>query len=242
MTRPAALLLRFFGLALALGATAPAPALAQGQGWQRCAGQDDVCRFNGQALVRYGADGRYAFRVARQRIVCDVDSFGGDPAYGVAKECAFSYDLNRRETSAQVPSRGWTFCAGEGEYCRVPGTVRMRYGADNRYVYRNVTGGVNCSARVFGDPAYGEHKTCEYEDGGRGDGGGGGGGYGRGWEYCGREGGFCSFSGPGEVRYGVNGKFVTRRAINGMPCSVDAFGRDPAYGENKQCFVRAGSR
>ena len=115
----------------------------------------------------------------------------------------------------------------------------MRYGVDGRYVYRNVTGGVQCSVRVFGDPAKGQHKTCEYQAGGRepdnGDSG-------RGWEYCGGEGDFCSFRGPGEVRYGINGRFIVRRATNGKPCSLSAFGQDPAKGENKQCFVRRGGR
>ena len=237
MTCPSASMLRLLSLALvALPLSSPSPAQAQ---WQRCASQDEVCRFEGQALVRYGAEGRYAFLVARNRVVCDVEAFGGDPAQGVVKQCDYSYDLNRRETSSSIPSRGWTHCASENEYCRVPGTARMRYGADNRYVYRNVTGDVLCSAKVFGDPAYGEHKTCEYQAAGRG--------YenvnhGRGWEYCGSEGGYCSFSGPGEVRYGINGKFVVRHAINGIPCALSAFGRDPAYGENKQCFVRLGSR
>lgn len=133
----------------------------------------------------------------------------------------------------------WTRCAVEGEYCRVNGAARVRYGADNRYEYRNVTGGIQCSVRQFGDPAYGIHKTCEYlaQDSGYGSVN-----HGRSWEYCGSEGGYCSFSGPGEVRYGVNGKFVVRRATNGMPCDVHTFGRDPARGEHKQCFVRLGSR
>lgn len=237
MTRSTTLMLRSLGFALvALPLLSPAPAQAQ---WQRCASQDEVCRFEGQALVRYGAEGRYAFQVARKRIVCDVEEFGGDPAYGVVKQCDYSYELNRRETSSSTPSRGWTHCAGEDEYCRVPGTARMRYGAGNRYVYRNVTGGVLCSARAFGDPAYGEHKTCEYQAAGRGHENVN---HGRGWEYCGSEGGYCSFSGPGEVRYGTNGKFVVQRAINGIPCALNAFGRDPADGENKQCFVRLGTR
>ena len=85
----------------------------------------------------------------------------------------------------------------------------------------------------------GEHKTCQYEAAGRD--------HrdvirGRGWEYCGSEGGHCSFDGPAEVRYGVNGKFVVRRAINGMPCALSAFGEDPAKGEHKQCFVKLGRR
>ena len=65
---------------------------------------------------------------------------------------------------------------------------------------------------------------------------------GRRWEYCASEGGICNFTGPGEVRYGINGKFVVRRAIYGMPCSVSAFREDPAYGENKLCFAHVGPR
>ncbi len=236
-------MLRVLGLAVvALPLALPSPAQAQ---WQPCANQDEVCRFKGEALVRYGAEGRYAFQVARNRINCDVRDFGGDPAEGVRKRCDYNYDLSRRDTGAAPSSRGWTHCAGENEYCRVPGTARMRYGVDNRYVYRNVTGGVPCSVRVFGDPAKGVNKTCEYQaSGGRDDRGRGddNAGNGRGWEYCGSEGERCAFRGPGEVRYGINGKFVVRRATDGMPCGLSAFGEDPAPGEHKQCFVRSGGR
>lgn len=130
---------------------------------------------------------------------------------------------------------GWTRCAAEGEYCRVDGSARVRFGGDNRYEYRNVTGGVLCSTRTFGDPAYGVLKSCEFmsQGGGYADAGGGGR-----WEYCGNEGGFCSFSGPADVRFGVGGRFITRRGINGLPCDIDTFGNDPAYGQKKQCFVR----
>ena len=166
MTRSIFAMLRVLGLAVvALPLASPSPAQAQ---WQPCANQDEVCRFKGEALVRYGAEGRYAFQVARNRINCDVRDFGGDPAEGVRKQCDYNYDMSRRETGAPPSSRGWTHCAGENEYCRVPGTARIRYGVDNRYVYRNVTGGVQCSVRVFGDPAKGVNKTCEYQaSGGR---------------------------------------------------------------------------
>lgn len=136
-------------------------------------------------------------------------------------------------------SAGWTRCASEGQYCSVNGSARVRYGADNRYEYRNVTGGIQCSVKTFGDPAYGVHKTCEYM---RTGGGFGSVNHGSNWEYCGTEGGYCSFSGRGEVRYGVNGKFIVRSAINGLPCNVDTFGDDPAYGQKKSCFVRRSGR
>ena len=169
------------GRRAALGIAVPGQAQ-----WQPCANQDEVCRFKGEALVRYGAEGRYAFQVARNRINCDVRDFGGDPAEGVRKRCDYNYDLSRRDTGAAPSSRGWTHCAGENEYCRVPGTARMRYGVDKRYVYRTVTGGVECSVRVFGDPAKGVNKTCDYQaSGGRDDRGRGddNAGNGRGWEY-----------------------------------------------------------
>jgi hypothetical protein len=134
---------------------------------------------------------------------------------------------------------GWTRCAAEGDYCRVDGTARIRFGADNRFEYRNVTGGVLCSVREFGDPARGIKKSCEYLSHGSGYGNVN---FGNKWEYCGSEGGYCSFSGPGEVRFGINGRFVSVRAINGIPCDLDSFERDPARGQKKQCFVRRGVR
>lgn len=150
-------------------------------------------------------------------------------------------DERRQQSSyRQVnDAAGWTRCASEDQYCKVGGTARVRYGADNRYEYRNVTGGIQCSVKVFGDPAYGVHKTCEYMPTG---GGYGNVNHGSGWEYCGSEGGYCSFNGPGEVRYGINGKFIVRRAINGLPCDVNTFGDDPAYGQKKSCFVRRSGR
>lgn len=141
--------------------------------------------------------------------------------------------------SGDAYNTGWTRCASENEYCRVDGAARVRFGGDNRFEYRNVTGGILCSTRTFGDPAYGVNKHCEFM---AHEGGYGNVGYGGGWERCSSEGGFCSFSGAAEVRFGTNGRFVTRRGINGLPCDADTFGNDPAYGQKKQCFVRRTGR
>ena len=111
----------------------------------------------------------------------------------------------------------------------------MRFGADNRYEYRTVTGGIQCSVQQFGDPAYGAHKSCEYMSTG---GGFRSANYGSNWEYCGSEGGYCSFTGRADVRFGVTGKFIVRNGTNGLPCDVNTFGDDPAYGQKKGCFVR----
>lgn len=66
--------------------------------------------------------------------------------------------------------------------------------------------------------------------------------YGPNWVPCGDEGGYCNFRGPGTVRFGTDGDFVTRRGFNGMACNLRAFGEDPAPGRRKQCFVREDGR
>jgi len=230
-------MVRLLTWALALvavaGLTAPQAVQAQQAGWQRCAGQDEVCRFEGRALVRYGVGGRYAYKVGMHRLLCDQYEFG-DPAFGQVKQCEFTRDLDAAPggMGPQI-AEAWVPCAGEGDICRFNGSARVRYGVDQRYVYRNATGSIRCSVDVFGDPAFGTPKRCEYQLHGSGSASSE-----RGWDYCASEGGTCRFSGAAEVRYGAKGRFVTKRAINGMPCGVEAFGSDPIFGEKKSCFVR----
>jgi hypothetical protein len=56
----------------------------------------------------------------------------------------------------------------------------------------------------------------------------------RGGIFCAREGQFCQ--GPAIVRYGAAGRFVRRQAVNGIPCTNQAFG-DPAVGLEKACYI-----
>lgn len=213
------------------------PQTAQAQtaaGWQRCAGQDEICRFEGTALVRYGIEGRYAYKVGMRRLICDQYEFG-DPAFGQTKQCDFNPDLRAQPLGVGgVAEDAWLPCGGEGDICSFTGQARVRYGVDQRYVYRNATASVRCSVDVFGDPAFGTPKRCEYQLLGTGVQVGAD----AGWDFCATEGGTCRFSGSAEVRYGAKGRFVNRRAVNGVPCSVEGFGRDPIFGEKKSCFVR----
>ena len=69
-----------------------------------------------------------------------------------------------------------------------------------------------------------------YDDRGRGD-------YGRdGGEMCARENEFCQFRGEATVRYGARGRYVVRRARDGIPCNNRVFG-DPAPGIPKRCVI-----
>jgi len=208
--------------------------------WQRCAGQDEVCRFRGEALVRYGVDGSYAYRVARNRVLCDEQEFG-DPIFGRVKGCDFNPNLAQPEAAAAAAATGWVYCGGEDEICRFKGAARVRYGANDRFFYRSAVNSVSCSARFFGDPAFGVKKQCHFQTQST-NAGSGSFANDDGWVRCASEGGVCQFSGTAEVRYGASGQWVVRKAINSMPCEVVAFGADPAFGVKKSCFVRTAPR
>lgn len=53
---------------------------------------------------------------------------------------------------------------------------------------------------------------------------------------CAQEGGFCSFDGTREVKYGADGRYVVKALDGGTPCTNDVFG-DPAWGIRKACAV-----
>ena len=52
------------------------PIPAAGLNWTRCAADGERCEFKGDAHVRYGAGGRYAYRVASFFIDCNAAAFG----------------------------------------------------------------------------------------------------------------------------------------------------------------------
>jgi hypothetical protein len=63
----------------------------------------------------------------------------------------------------EPPASGWVLCANEGQWCAFNGTQEVRYGADTRWTTpRQFTGGVACANSVFGDPAFGARKRCEW--------------------------------------------------------------------------------
>lgn len=230
------------GLLMALIA---APARADD--WAPCAHEGQTCHVRGEAMVRYGVDGRFVFRVTRNAIACTNDSFGTDPAEGMRKHCDVSTGWRQqsryRDWRQSGSSRGdWVVCAYEGDYCRVPGNATVRYGAEGRYQERDVNGGIACNNGVFGDPLPGYAKLCEYRrGGGRGDNWNGGGHAADGdWRNCAREGGYCDVRGRQNVRYGARGRYMYREVRGGTECTNEAFGGDPIPGVEKHC--EAGGR
>ncbi len=182
-----------------------------------CAVEGGRCSFSGSKQVRYGANGRYVSRTFTGGAACTNQAFGTDPAPGVSKSCS-------------LVGSTWNPCAAEGVSCNFSGEAEVRYGAGGRHVTQTFTNGAVCSASAFGrDPAPGVVKSCSY----------------RllanestppGWTACASEGGRCSFAGWAQVRYGANGRFVTKTAAGGVNCTNGEFGRDPAPGVVKSCW------
>jgi hypothetical protein len=62
---------------------------------------------------------------------------------------------------------GYVFCSNENETCTFTGTVNVAYGADGKFIYKyNVTGSIECSNDVFGDPISGTAKACYTQEAG----------------------------------------------------------------------------
>ena len=224
---------------LTFGTTLPAQAQSD---WTPCAEEGQTCRIKGEALVRFGANGSYAFKVVRDAQACNVDAFGSDPIEGVRKRCELSMGWKQHSSYrgwwGGNKDRDWVVCASEGDYCRISGgdgNVKVRYGADGRYAERQASNGIACNNGVFGDPSPGLAKQCAYRRSEASSGGNGNAGLP--WSQCAREGGHCTFRGPGMLRYGAEGRYVYREASNGLACNNDAFGADPRPGESKRCEI-----
>ena len=210
--------------------------------WAFCADEGQRCTVRGWGVVRFGTRGRYVYREVRNaRFHCDNRQFG-DPTPGRVKRCEVRLFDQGGWGGGGSGDRGWRFCAREDETCRVDGPATVRFGIDGRYYERPVRGGnVFCSIRTFGDPAPRQRKVCEVRyDGGRPGGGWSGGGWGDGgrWVECAREGGFCRFNGRRAVWYGAeDGRHVVREFRDGVACTNEAFGTDPARREYKRCMI-----
>ena len=192
--------------------------------WIECATEGMQCRYSGNLLVRYGANGVYAYKTLPGPIECSNAVFG-DPLPGIDKSCSFVSDQSPGAPSAA----NWAVCAVEGGICSVIGTRQVRYGANGHFVYRTITNSVRCHNVVFGDPASEVDKVCSYanDDAPLPVGG---------WVECAQEDQQCSFSGTQKVRYGGGGNFTYKMLSGPVSCSNEVFG-DPNPGVDKSCSV-----
>jgi parallel beta-helix repeat protein len=207
-----------------------AKASAQTSSWTFCAYEGGTCNFSGTQQVRYGANGAYVYKTLSNGTSC-TNSVFGDPAPGATKRCDYGAATTTTTTTTTSTS-SWTFCAYEGGTCAFSGTQQVRYGANGSYVYKTFTGGTACTNAVFGDPAPGAAKRCDYGAATTSTSSTSSGT----WNFCAWEGGTCAFSGTQDVRYGGNGSYVYKTLSNGTACTNSVFG-DPAPGATKQCSI-----
>ncbi len=130
---------------------------------QRCAGENQVCRFGGQGRVYYGAQNRWAVRNANRAIGCNNGVFG-DPLPGVRKSCFVqrvgAQPARLKPGVGMVASPRGQRCAQENGVCRFQGNGTVYYGARNRWATRGANGVLTCNNQTFGDPLPGVRKSC----------------------------------------------------------------------------------
>ena len=118
----------------------------------------------------------------------------------------------------------------ENGKCTVSGTADVRYGAQGKYITKTVTGEIACTNQAFGnDPIYGVVKTCDVNTINQITQGN--------WQTCAIENGICAVDGTATVRYGAEGKYITKIVTGEIVCTNQAFGNDPIFGAVKTCDV-----
>ena len=138
----------------------------------------------------------------------------------------------------QVRSSGfsdyaWSHCAREHAHptCRCNGVVR--YGHGNRWYMKEVSGSIQCSNSVFGDPYYGKPKECQCMPASAIK-----------WTRCAGEHSHSPCSCNGVVRYGRGTRWHMKEVSGSTQCSNSVFG-DPFYGQahgiNSTCARKIGA-
>lgn len=138
-------------------------------------------------------------------------------------------------SAGTVFAQQWTKCASENGYCWINGSAVVAYGAGQAFAKRNVTGGIQCTHHIFGDPAVGVNKACYVESRAST----GMSGNPPKWTSCAVDYNACRFNGTRPVSYGVGNKWRYRVASNGINCVPESFGGDPAPGVQKTCYYDA---
>jgi hypothetical protein len=201
--------------------------------WTNCANENGTCSFSGAREVRFGASGAYTSKTATGSITCNAAAFGLDPAKNVAKSCSVA---GTAPTATPDPSptpapTSWVNCASEGATCSVGGTAQVRYGANNSFATKTVTGSIACTNAAFGgDPAHGAVKSCSVATTTTASPAP----TAPTWTACASEGATCSFSGKREVRYGTSTIFTSKVVTGPVACTNAVFG-DPAHNSAKSC-------
>lgn len=151
--------------------------------WTNCANENEFCSFVGKAIVRYGKNNVFNYKIFENGQQCSNDRFG-DPLYGIVKFCSYFIISNINQESFinlaannwlknienvdnniyknYVPpyTPNWRRCAGQNELCTVSKMSVIRYGAEPNYRYTITNNNIICTHLIFGDPFFGVNKDC----------------------------------------------------------------------------------
>jgi hypothetical protein len=118
--------------------------------WVQCANEGGRCTFSGLRDVRYGQNGSFTYKTSTRSIDCTNESIGADPLQGVGKRCWYAFTPPTYQA-----------CANESGRCNFEGSRQVRYGANGKFAYKTVTGGLDCNNTAVGtDPIPGVGKRC----------------------------------------------------------------------------------
>lgn len=185
-------------------------------------------------LIKKGAD-TYIIMNRNSGKVLDV--YGGSQEKG-AKIMQFTmhgrenqlFKLVKLSIPPVAPCGGkWKEVASENQILSFSGIQMVRYGAGRFFVTKEVPSGTRCGNGTFGDPNPGVPKKCSICETTpppcRGN-----------WKAIASENQTLKLSGTKTVRYGANGKYVTKAVPSGTICGNGTFG-DPIPGVVKKCSI-----
>lgn len=170
--------------------------------------------------VAYGDNGKFFRKTAVSgSIDCTNDVFG-NPDPGVTKSC---YILTL------TPPPGFTYAAPENAHIPISGIADVAYGSRGKFKFKyDVTGGIDCTNGVFGNPDPGVQKAC-FVRSVTGP---------SGYTFAATEGNSFTISGTADVVYGANGVFSLKLGLTGtVGCNNTTF-VNPAPGIQKACFTK----
>ena len=119
--------------------------------WTPIASENTPFTLTGPAIVRYGADLRWAVKTLPTGQYMANNALFGDPAVGVTK-------------SAQVQQTvGWVKLTDEFQTFTLAARATVRYGIDTRWVEKELAGGTYAAGNALfeKDPAYGVAKQVQ---------------------------------------------------------------------------------
>ena len=192
--------------------TADRPRLPNGDGganmsFFKCADEGGTCPVGGPPrYLAYGANGSYNFQSASGAVPCNNAQFG-DPAVNQTKACYFS---------------SYGYLGAENATVTVGGQLNIAYGANGRFVFKDMQGSFVCDNATFTDPIPGPTKACYYGP--------------LPYTFMASEGGTFNVTPNVPVAYGGGGTFAFKILSGSIACTNATFG-DPAPGTSKSCYA-----